>query len=120
LKYAGNDEQAVLSKVRYNRLLDIFLSITVYHLQGHFRSAVGGVGQVEIDELYVGLDTEGKGYVIPIEAKSAGNKERLGVVQIRQMILFAQQKFKGLTLRPVGIKPFLDGSHVPSGKRACR
>jgi hypothetical protein len=110
LKYTGKDEQAVLSRVRYNRLLDIFLSITVYHLQGHFRSAVKGIGQVEIDELYVGVDTEGKGYVIPIEAKSVGSKERLGVVQIRQMILFAQQRFNSLILRPVGIKPFEDGS----------
>ncbi|MFL6276230.1 MAG: endonuclease [Blastocatellia bacterium] len=110
LKHTGNDEQAVLSKVRYNRLLDIFLSLTAYHLQGHFRSTVKEIGQVEIDELYVGVDTEGRGYAIPIEAKSVGGRERLGVVQIRQMILFAQQKFAGLILKPVGIKPFVDGS----------
>ena len=110
LKHASENEQALLSKVRYNRLLDIFLSITAYHLQGHFRSTVKGVGQFEIDELYVGIDTEGKGYVIPIEAKSVGSKERLGVIQIRQMILFAQQKYTNLILKPVGIKPFGDGS----------
>jgi hypothetical protein len=112
LKYTGKNEQALLSKIRYNRLLDIFLSITAYHLQGHFRSTVKGIGQVEIDELYVGVDAEGQGYIMPIEAKSVGSKERLGVIQIRQMILFAQQKYSNLNLRPVGIKPLSDGSIV--------
>lgn len=32
LEYAGSDEQGLLAKVHYNRLLDIFLQITCYHL----------------------------------------------------------------------------------------
>jgi hypothetical protein len=112
LKYGGEDEQAILTKIRYNRLIDIFLSITAYHLQGHVRSTVQDIGQVEIDDLYVGVDAEGKWYVIPVEAKSIGPKERLGVIQIRQMILFAKQSFGELALRPVGVKPLDDGSYV--------
>ena len=34
-KYALSDEQAVLARVRYNRLIDIFLGITCYSLQNH-------------------------------------------------------------------------------------
>jgi hypothetical protein len=112
LKYGGEDEQAILTKIRYNRLIDIFLSITAYHLQGHVRSSVQDIGQVEIDDLYVGVDTEGRWYVIPVEAKSVGPKERLGVIQIRQMILFAKQYYGELALRPVGVKPLADGSYV--------
>ncbi len=104
LKYGGTDEQAILTKVRYNRLVDTFLSLTAYHLQGHVRSSVQGLGQVEIDDLYVGVDADGKWYVIPIEAKSVGPKERLGVVQVRQVILYAQQVYSDLVLCPVGIK----------------
>jgi hypothetical protein len=112
LKYGGEDEQAILTKIRYNRLIDIFLSITAYHLQGHARSSVQDIGQVEIDDLYVGVDTEGRWYVMPVEAKSIGPEERLGVVQIRQMILFAKQSYGELALRPVGVKPLEDGSYV--------
>lgn len=35
--YALSDEQALLAKVRYNRLLDIFLSVAAYSLQNHLR-----------------------------------------------------------------------------------
>jgi hypothetical protein len=112
LKYGGVDEQAVLTKIRYNRLVDTFLSLTAYHLQGHVRSSVQDMGQVEVDDLYVGVDTDGKWHVIPIEAKSVGPKERLGIIQVRQMILFAKQNYSDLILRPVGIKPLEDGSYV--------
>lgn len=112
LKYGGMDEQAMLTRIRYNRLVDTFLSLTAYHLQGHVRSSVQDIGQVEVDDLYVGVDTAGEWYVIPIEAKSVGPKERLGVIQIRQMTLFARQHYGDLTLRPIGIKPLDDGSYV--------
>lgn len=112
LKYGGQDEQAILTKVRYNRLVDTFLSLTAYHLQGHVRAAILDVGQVEVDDLYVGVDTKGRWYVIPVEAKSVGERERLGVIQVRQMILFARHKYPELQLRPVGIKPVEDGSLI--------
>ena len=39
--YALNDEQALLAKLRYNRLIDIFTGITCYSLQSHL-STDGG------------------------------------------------------------------------------
>ena len=36
--YALDDEQALLAKLRYNRLLDIFSGVTCYSLQNHLRS----------------------------------------------------------------------------------
>lgn len=39
-KYAMSDEQALLAKVRYNRLVDVFLGITGYSLQSHLRTNV--------------------------------------------------------------------------------
>lgn len=53
--YALTDEQALLARVRYNRLIDIFLGIATYSLQNHLRTTVKNMGQIEIDEIYVGI-----------------------------------------------------------------
>jgi hypothetical protein len=98
-KYALSDEQALLARVRYNRLVDIFLGITCYSLQNHLRTTAPNMGQVETDELYVGVDRRGAHYVVPIQAK--GGKDRLSVVQIEQDIAVCASKFPSLICRPV-------------------
>ena len=108
LKYQQSDEQALLARIRYNRLIDIFTGLTAYHLQGHFRTTVPGLGQVEIDDLYIGVDGDGMGTLIPVEAKS--HNERLGVVQIVQMVRFAREHFPDLPVRPLGVIVQADGS----------
>jgi len=85
--YALSDEQALLARVRYNRLIDVFLGVTAYSLQSHLRTSVSGLGQIEIDELYVGLDKTGRQYVVPVEAK--GGSEWLATVQTGQNFPFA-------------------------------
>jgi hypothetical protein len=102
LEYAGGDEQGLLAKLRYNRILDIFLGITCYHLQNHWRTSVRNKGQLEIDDLYVGLDVDGRQYVVPIEAK--GRKDRISKTQIVQMINFARERYPRLIIRPIGIQ----------------
>jgi len=99
-KYALSDEQALLALVRYNRLIDVFLGIACYSLQNHLRTAVPTIGQVETDELYVGLSKKRVHYVIPVQAK--GGSDRLSVVQIEQDIAVCKQKFPALVCRPVG------------------
>lgn len=64
--YALDDEQALLAKLRYNRLIDTFTSVTCYSLQSHLRTQVKGVGQVETDEVYIGVDKRGVHYVFPV------------------------------------------------------
>lgn len=49
-KYALSDEQALLAKLRYNRLIDIFTGVTCYSLQSHLRTAISSIGQIETDE----------------------------------------------------------------------
>lgn len=110
LEYAGGDEQGILAKLRYNRMLDIFLGITCYHLQNHLRTSIKGKGQVEIDDLYVGLNSGGKQFVVPIEAKST--KDHLSKTQIQQAIDFARERYPKLILRPVGIQEMNDESLV--------
>ena len=98
--YALNDEQALLAKLRYNRLIDIFTRVTCYSLQSHLRTSVAGVGQVETDELYVGLDRRGAHYVFPVQAK--GGKDKLSIVQIQQDVAVCSRKFPSLICRPIG------------------
>jgi hypothetical protein len=95
------DEQALLAKVRYNRLIDMFLGITTYSLQNHLRTTVEilGKSQIEIDELYLGIDTHGSQYVIPVQAK--GGSDRIGVVQTFQDMECCKEKFGHLLCRQV-------------------
>lgn len=105
LKYALGDEQALLAKVRYNRLIDIFLGITTYSLQNHLRTTVGGIGQIEIDEIYVGVNRHGTHFVVPVQAKAGS--DQIGVVQTKQDISCCAEKFPSLICRPISVQ-FLD------------
>jgi hypothetical protein len=98
-KYAFADEQALLAKVHYNRLIDVFTGLTCYSLQNHLRTTVPQMGQVETDEIYVGLDKKGAHYVIPIQAK--GGTDKLGIVQIEQDFAVCAHRYPTLICRPV-------------------
>lgn len=95
--YALSDEQALLAKVRYNRLIDIFLGLVAYSLQNHLRTTVSSIGQVEVDEIYVAVDRQGRQFVLPVQAK--GGTDQLAVVQTKQDILFCAQKYPNLICR---------------------
>jgi len=104
--YALSDEQALLAKVRYNRLIDIFLGIATYSLQNHLRTTVNGIGQIEVDEIYVGVNRNGQQFVIPVQAK--GGTDQLGVTQTRQDLACCVEKFPQLTCRPVSAQFMAD------------
>lgn len=97
--YALTDEQALLAKLRYNRLIDVFTGVTCYSLQNHLRTTIGAGVQVETDEIYVGIDARGAHYVFPVQAK--GGRDRLGVVQIEQDFALCEKKFPALICRPI-------------------
>jgi len=103
--YRLNDEQALLARLRYNRLIDIFTGVTCYSLQNHLRTFVAGIGQVETDEIYVGVDKKGRHYVFPVQGK--GGKDKLSIVQIEQDLALCAAKFPNLICRPIGAQ-FID------------
>ena len=107
--YALSDEQALLAKLRYNRLIDIFTGVTCYSLQNHLRTTVPNMGQVETDELYIGVDRRGAHYVFPVQAK--GGTDRLSVVQIEQDFALCAAKFPQLICRPIATQ-FMDDSLI--------
>jgi hypothetical protein len=98
-KYAQKDEQALLARVRYNRLVDIFLGIATYSLQNHLRTTVKDLGQIEIDELYVGVSRSGQQFTIPVQAK--GNNDKLSSAQAEQDYAWSKERYPHLTCRPI-------------------
>jgi hypothetical protein len=101
-RYALSDEQSLLAKLRYNRLIDIFTGLTCYSLQNHLRTTVKGIGQVETDELYIGPDRRGVQYSIPVQAKVA--KDQLSQIQIEQDMAICREKFPDLICLPIAAK----------------
>ena len=106
---ALGDEQALLALVRYNRLIDIFLGVAAYSLQNHLRTTAPGIGQVEVDEVYVAVDRYGTQYFLPVQAK--GGKDELGVTQAEQDIAVCSAKFPELIPRPIAAQ-FMDDNVI--------
>ncbi|MBY0523924.1 MAG: hypothetical protein K2R98_11030 [Gemmataceae bacterium] len=101
-KYAKGDEQALLAKVRYNRLIDVFLRVTAYSLQSHLRTTVPDVGQIETDELYVAVRNTGQQFIVPVQAKVG--RDQLGIVQVEQDLALCQHAFPELTPKLVAVQ----------------
>lgn len=97
--YSISDEQALLTIVRYNRLIDIFLGATCYSLQNHLRTTVAGIGQIETDEIYVGVDKAGRQFIIPVQAK--GGTDKIGISQIEQDMALCEEKYPDLICRAI-------------------
>ncbi|MDE0303072.1 MAG: endonuclease [Gammaproteobacteria bacterium] len=91
-QYSLRDEQGLLAKLRYNRLLDIFSGVVCYSLQSHLRTTVPDMGQVETDK-------QGAQYIFPVQAK--GGNDQIGIVQIEQDFALCASKFPQLICRPI-------------------
>jgi hypothetical protein len=107
--YALNDEQALLAKLRYNRLIDTFTGTTCYSLQNHLRTQTAEMGQVETDEVYVGVDKRGAQYVYPVQAK--GGTDKINLVQIEQDAAMCKSKFASLICKPIAAQ-FIEAGKI--------
>lgn len=77
--YIGEDEQGVLTQMRYADLLDDFTDLDTYHLTSHLRFRVRG-REAELDDLYVGVDEDDDHHLLAVEAK--GEHETLNRNQL--------------------------------------
>jgi hypothetical protein len=106
-RYALSDEQTLLAILRYNRLIDVFTQSTCYSLQSHLRTFMPGIGDVETDEIYVGVSMTGGRFVFPVQAK--GLKDSIGTIQVEQDFAVCASKFPTLTCRPIAAQSMDDG-----------
>lgn len=68
-----------------------------------------GIGQIEIDELYFGIDRDGCHYAIPVQAK--GGTDQISVVQTKQDLAWCHQRFPGLRARAISAQ-FMEDDKV--------
>jgi hypothetical protein len=76
-------------------------------LQNHLRTTIQGSGQIEIDELYVGVNRNGQQFVVPVQAKAG--KDQLSVVQTSQDVRWCAERFPQLRCRAVSAQFLADG-----------
>jgi hypothetical protein len=69
-KYApGTDEQALLAKVRYNRLVDVFSGLACYSIQNHLRTSIAVSVQPPLGAQASRLRGGQDGRVLKVEGK---------------------------------------------------
>jgi hypothetical protein len=98
----GTDEQALLTRARYNRLVGLFTGLTCYSVQNHLRTTVANIGQIEIDEIYVGVNKRGTHFVLPCQAKSPG--DRFGIVQVMQDVALCGERYPNAICKPIALQ----------------
>lgn len=101
---SGIDEQGLLTIVNYCDLLSLFTGLKIYRLKSHARKSVSKIGQVEVDEIDVGVTYSALDLpiIFPIEAKAA--PDPLNWAQIANQVNFANEHFSNFIVRPIGIK----------------
>lgn len=104
--YALSDKQALLAKMRWNRALDLFLGVAAYSIQANIRTSYKNVGDVEIDELYVGANRRGYKCVIPVQAR--GRRQCVDPRKTPPQVEFCARKFPTLSCHPVAAQSISD------------
>ncbi|GAB6283273.1 MAG: hypothetical protein STSR0008_20330 [Ignavibacterium sp.] len=74
-------------------------------MQNHLRTTVPEMGQIETDEIYIGIDKKGIHYILPVQAK--GGTDQLGIIQIEQDFAMCNKKFPKLVCIPIAAQ-FID------------
>jgi hypothetical protein len=90
-----DDERALLAKIRYNHLPDIFTGVTYYSLQNHVRTTLTNIGQVKTDKL--GREPQGVHDVFPVQA----NSDKIGAAQIEQDFAVCAEKSPNAVGHPI-------------------
>jgi hypothetical protein len=105
----GEDEQATMTRVHSNNLIGRVTGFRVYRVQGHERTTVHSLGQIEVDEVYVGTNGTHR-YVLPISAKG-GEKDCLSYTQALNLNMYGHTKtrYSGHIVMSLGVAKKLNG-----------
>ena len=97
--YALNDEQALLAKLRYNRLIDVFRESLAIPFKATYAPRLPGLVRSRPTRSTSVSICRGVHYVFPVQAK--GGHDVLNVVQIEQDFAVCAAKFPALVCRPI-------------------
>ncbi len=105
-RFMSDDEQGMLTVIASNGLVAQHLGLKrAFRLQSHLRCSVANYGQVEIDELYVGENDAGNHVVVAVEAKDRSDHDRLNISQLYGCAQALLERYPGLQLKLLGVKP---------------
>ncbi len=94
-----SEEQSLLSKIRYNRLVDLFLGVVAHPLENRPRAPLHEYGEIEIGEVYVGIDRDGCQVVVPVRAKGA--HDPASITRAQQDLRCCMEQFPRLQCRGI-------------------
>jgi len=83
-------------------LIAQFFRVNAYSVQQRVRARIPGLGQIETDEVYVGVNHFGEQFAIPVQAK--GGNDKIGSVQVAQDLALCRKAFPNLRARPVAVQ----------------
>ncbi len=98
--HAFTKQDDLLARIRYHRLIERYRGIPCYSLGTHLRANVRGLGEVEVDELYVGINGKGERFVFPVQARVA--PATFDLVQHERGAALCAARFRGLRCVPIG------------------
>lgn len=105
-QFMSNDEQGMLTSMACNDLVMKHLGLRrAFRLQSHLRCGVPNYGQVEIDEVYVGEDSNGDHVIIGVEAKDRSGNDLLNVAQLYGSSQALQSLYPNQNHKVLGVKP---------------
>ncbi|HQN35405.1 MAG TPA: hypothetical protein PK019_18470 [Sedimentisphaerales bacterium] len=105
-RYVLGQRDRILAVLRHDRLVDLFTGLRCYSLQSHLRASMVALGEVEIDEVYVGIGQTGRQYMLPIHAGDA--KHSIGAISIERCLALCESKFPTLRCRPIAAQFIAD------------
>ena len=101
-------KQALLTKVRDNRLIDHFLGVSAYSLLNQLGVNVPEVGRIESDELYLAVTSFGRKFVVPVQVKR--RSDPISKRQVKINLERCRSTYPLLTPRPVAVQFVRDES----------
>ena len=83
-------------------MVGLFTGLTCYSIQNHLRTTVADIGQIEVDEIYIGINKRGAHFVLPCQAKSPGDK--FGIVQVMQDVALCGERYPNAICKPIALQ----------------
>jgi hypothetical protein len=94
-----DEKRRLLATVRASRLLDVFTRLICISLQSPVSTDVPGLGRVETDEVYLGIEKREVRRVLVVQAKPASHA--FSLVNVGQGLAMCRAKFP--TLGPLAV-----------------
>ena len=92
----------MLENLTLGSIIDFLTGLICYSIQNNLRTTVATIGQIEVDEIYVGINKRSTHFVIPWQAKS--RSDSFGIVQVLQDVALCQVRYPSAICKPIAFQ----------------